>query len=69
MSSVFISHSSKDSVLAEDLYHALERARYEAYLVKKALEVGKEYNVAIAARRNTRRAVPLPRSETNCYRR
>ena len=47
MSTVFISHASEDAELAEDLYHALERAGYTAYLDKKELVIGQEYNVAI----------------------
>ena len=47
MSTVFISHASEDADIAEDLYHALERAGHTAYLDKKALAIGQEYNVAI----------------------
>ncbi len=47
MSSVFISHAAEDKELAEDLYHALERQGYTAYLDKKVLTVGKEFNAEI----------------------
>ena len=47
MSTVFISHASEDADLAEDLFHALEGAGYTAYLDKKTLTTGQEYNVAI----------------------
>lgn len=47
MSTIFISYASEDRDLAEDIYHALEGAGHNAYLDKKDLIVGKEYNIAI----------------------
>ena len=47
MSTVFISYAFEDREIAEDLYHALERAGHTAFLDKKALPIGQEYNVHI----------------------
>ena len=47
MGTIFISPASEDRDLAEDIYHALEGAGHTAYLDKKDLVIGKEYNIAI----------------------
>lgn len=47
MPTVFISYAREDEDLAEDIYHALERAGHSAILDKKALTRGEEFNVEI----------------------
>jgi len=47
MPTVFISYAREDEDLAEDIYHALERAGHSAILDKKALSRGEEFNVEI----------------------
>lgn len=47
MPTVFISYAREDEDLAEDLYHALERAGHSAILDKKVLSKGTEFNVEI----------------------